>query len=185
MTITALTAAPLEIQIHASAAIAAFALGPFALLRARRDIWHKTLGYTWVASMYVTAISSFFISEAPMLGPFSVIHILSVITLVGLSWGVVAAIRRNVQAHGRAMRALYAQALIIPGVFTFLPGRRMNGLVGSGEDMTVFWAAMVFGCAVMAVIWFHPNLSRAVGVDRRSLWERMHKIPLFFIRLKG
>ena len=172
MSLSALTEAPVLIQIHAYAAILSFALGPFALLRKRRDIWHKAAGYVWVAAMYCTAISSMFFSETPMIGPFSPIHILSVITLIGLTYALRAAILRNTIAHGCAMRALYAQALIIPGVFTFLPGRRMNALFGNGQDMAVFWATAVFGAAVMVVIWLHPTLSRSLGGARR--------IPLFF-----
>lgn len=176
MPLDALTSAPLIIQAHAFSAIAAFALGPIALLRKRRDIWHKTAGYVWVMLMFSTALTSMFFSESPMLGPFSVIHILSVITLLGLTYGMRAALRRDFAAHGRAMRALYVQALIIPGVFTFLPGRRMTALFGTGQDMAVFWAALGFGALVMALIWFHPNLTRALGARGKG-WR---KIPLFF-----
>jgi hypothetical protein len=69
------------------------------------------------------------------------------------------------------MRALYAQALIIPGLFTFLPGRRMNALFGTGQDMAVFWVAAVLGVLAMALIWFHPTLTRAVG-KRGRVGER-------------
>ncbi len=178
MSIAALTEAPALIQIHAYAATLSFCLGPFALLRKRRDIWHKAAGYVWVAAMYSAAISSMFFSQTPRIGPFSPIHILSVITFLGLTYALRAAILRNTIAHGRAMRALYAQALIIPGVFTFLPGRRMNAVFGDGQDMAVFWAALVFGSIVMALIWFHPTLSRAVGLQGAG-WRR---IPLFFSR---
>jgi uncharacterized membrane protein len=171
MSLTALTDAPVAIQLHAILAIAAFALGPFALLRVRRDRRHKTLGYSWVLAMFGTAVSSLFISENPMLGPFSPIHMLSFITLAGLSYALRAAWRRQSQAHGRAMRALYAQALIIPGLFTFLPGRRMNALFGTGQDMAVFWVAAVLGVLAMALIWFHPTLTRAVG-KRGRVGER-------------
>ena len=83
-----------------------------------------------------------------------------------------AVIFLEVAEDNDAARALYAQALIIPGVFTFLPGRRMNALFGNGQDMAVFWAAAFFGAAVMVVIWLHPTLSRSLGGARR--------IPLFF-----
>ena len=128
--------------------------------------------------MFGTAVSSLFISESPMFGPFSPIHILSLITLGGLAFALRAAIKRDAIAHGRAMRALYAQALIIPGVFTFLPGRRMNAVFSTGQDMAVFWVAAAIGAAVMAGIWFHPALTRAVGL-KGSAWRR---IPLFFSR---
>lgn len=178
MSLAALTEAPALIQFHAYTAILSFVLGPFALLRKRRDNWHKAAGYIWVAAMYSTALSSMFFSETPVLGPFSPIHVLSVITLLGLTYALRAALRRDTIAHGRAMRALYAQALIIPGVFTFLPGRRMNAVFSGGQDMAVFWAAAVVGALVMAVIWFHPTLSRAIALQGAGL----RKIPLFFSR---
>jgi uncharacterized membrane protein len=182
MSLTALTEAPVAIQLHAALAIVSFLLGPFALLRVRRDRLHKGVGYTWVFAMYGTAVSSLFISENPMFGPFSPIHILTFITFGGLSYALLAAWRGQSQAHGRAMRALYAQALIIPGVFTFLPGRRMNVLFGSGQDMAVFWVALAFGGVAMAVIWFHPALTRAVGLGGPFQGRLGRKIPLFFVR---
>jgi uncharacterized membrane protein len=181
MLISALTTAPVPIQIHAGLAILSFVPGPLALLRGQRDRVHKAVGYTWVLAMFGTAFSSFFISQSPMFGPFSPIHILSVITLGGLVFALRAAIKRDAIAHGRAMRALYAQALIIPGVFTFLPGRRMNALFGGGQDMAVFWVAVAIGVTVMGVILSHPSLTRAVGL-KGSAWRR---IPLFFSRPNG
>jgi uncharacterized membrane protein len=169
MSLTALTTAPLIIQAHAASAILSLALGPFALLRQRRDRWHRALGYTWVVSMLMVAITSLFISENPMLGPFSLIHILSITTLAGLAHALRAALRRDFAAHGRAMRALYAQALIIPGVFTFLPGRRMNALFGSADDTAVFWTAATCGTALMLAIWLHPQLSRALGTRPQDM----------------
>lgn len=168
MSLTALTDAPVGIQLHAILAIASFVLGPVALLRMRRDRLHKTLGYIWVLAMFGTAVSSLFISENPSLGPFSPIHLLSFVTLAGLGYALRAAIRRQSRAHGRAMRALYAQALIIPGLFTFLPGRRMNALFGNGQDMAVFWVAAALAVLAMAGIWFHPALTRAVGQGGQS-----------------
>lgn len=178
MSLTALTSAPVAIQIHAMLAILTFVLGPVALLRRQRDRVHKSVGYIWVLAMFGTAVSSLFISESPTFGPFSPIHILSFITLGGLTYALRAAIRRDTIAHGRAMRALYAQALIIPGVFTFLPGRRMNALFGDGQDMAVFWGAAIAGALAMAGVWFHPMLSRAVGLQGAG----RRRIPLFFSR---
>jgi uncharacterized membrane protein len=170
---------PMIIQIHLGFVMIAFGVGPVALLRRRRDWLHRAIGSIWVCAMFGVAISSFFISENPMLGPFSVIHILSFITLGGLAYGLRAAWRRDFIAHGRAMRALYVQALIIPGVFTFLLARRMNALVGGGEGPAVFFAALILGALLAAVIWFHPNIRAAVALGGAG-----QKIPLFFTRPK-
>jgi uncharacterized membrane protein len=142
-----------------------------ALFRASRDIWHKVAGRIWVLAMIGLAGSSLFIHEARIIGPFSPIHALSIVTFVGLFMGLRAALRRDFVAHGRAMRALYVQALIIAGVFTFLPGRRMNMLIG-GDPNVVFMAAAAIGVIAGALVWFLPSLRRSLGSGPR-------RIPLF------
>ncbi len=174
MDATALTQAPISVQWHVGFAIMAVFLGPFALFRTRRDWVHKITGRIWVFAMLGASISSFFIHSIGLIGPFSPIHILSVITLIGLFYGVRAARQRNFIAHGRTMRALYIQALIGAGVFTFLPGRRMNALIGADNPQIVFAFAALIGAVVIAVIWFHPRLSRGLG----------RRIPLFNVKVR-
>lgn len=175
MDITALTDAPIAIQGHVGFALVAVILGPIALFRKRRDVVHRVTGRIWVLAMLGLAGSSFFIHSIQMIGPFSPIHILSVTTLIGLIYGFHAARQRNFIAHGRTMRALYMQALIGAGIFTFLPGRRMNALIGGDDPLMIFVAAQLIGTAMIAVIWFHPTLSRALG----------RRIPLFNAKLRG
>ena len=144
MTLTPLLIAPFAVQLHVMAAICAIVLGPMVLWRRSRDRWHKGLGYAWVIAMAVTALSSFAISHDPMLGPFSLIHALSVFTLLGLWKGINAARQRRIKAHQQEMRGLYFWAMGVAGLFTFLPGRRMN---------IVFFEEMpVAGFALMAVL---------------------------------
>jgi uncharacterized membrane protein len=148
MTLTPLFDAPAVIQVHVAAALLSVLLGPVAILRRSRDIVHKTAGRLWVVSMAVTAGSSFWISEDPMIGPFSVIHILSVITLFGLVSAVRAIRAGNVAKHGATMRALYAQALMLAGAFTFFPGRRMSEAFFPGTP----WLGLAVMLAVAAVM---------------------------------
>ena len=53
------------IAIHASAAVAAIALGPLALwarrTRAQHPRLHRAFGYAWVTLMVVAAVSALFI----------------------------------------------------------------------------------------------------------------------------
>jgi uncharacterized membrane protein len=145
-----LLAAPAVIQVHVAAALLSVALGPVAILRRSRDAVHRIAGRLWVASMAVTAGSSLLIHEDPMFGPFSIIHVLSVITLVGL-WQAIGAIRTGqVARHGATMRALYAQALMLAGAFTFLPGRRMSRSLFPERPWTGF--AIMLTVAVVAVV---------------------------------
>ncbi|WP_375551750.1 DUF2306 domain-containing protein [Rhodophyticola porphyridii] len=131
MTLDPILNAPTEVQVHVLAVIAAVALGPFAIYRRRRDLVHRILGYLWVSAMAVVAGSGLFIESAlwAMLGPFGPIHLLSLWVLYTLWRGVEAARRRDVATHRVTMRGLYWQSMGIAGLFTLLPGRRINRVV--------------------------------------------------------
>lgn len=112
------------IQAHAGAAILALLTGAFLLLRRKGDGLHRSLGWFWVVTMAATAASSFFILEINK-GSFSLIHGLSAYTLIALPLAVLAARRGDIRSHRSAMMTLFTAALIVAGLFTFLPGRLM------------------------------------------------------------
>ena len=122
-----LNAAP-AIQIHAFAAIAAFALGLVQLTAPKGTLPHRTLGYIWVALMVVVAGTSFWIHDLRVWGPWSPIHLLSIFTLAMLPFAVLHARKHRVTQHRNAMIAMFAGALLIAGLFTFLPGRIMHAV---------------------------------------------------------
>jgi len=122
-----LNAAPV-IQIHAFAAIGAFALGLVQLAAPKGTLPHRTIGWIWVALMAVIAVSSFWIHELRIVGPFSPIHLLSIFTLVMLPLAVMHARRHNVTQHRWAMIGIFTGALLVAGAFTFLPGRIMHAV---------------------------------------------------------
>jgi uncharacterized membrane protein len=132
MDLTPLTRAPLAIQLHAYAALAAFGLGLVQLARAKGTTSHRALGYTWVALMIVVAASGFWIHEIRLWGPWSPIHLLSIFTLVMLPLGVLHARHHNVRGHKFTMFGLFAGALLIAGLFTLAPGRLMHRVVFGG-----------------------------------------------------
>jgi len=117
------------IQIHAVAAMAAFALGlsQFALIKGTTR--HRIAGWTWVALMVVVSVTAFFIHEIRLWGPWSPIHLLAIFTLAALPMAVLHARRHRVPNHKRAMTGIFLGALIIAGLFTFLPGRIMHAIV--------------------------------------------------------
>ena len=140
--------AELQVQLHFLAGVLAVGLGPVALYRRKRDRLHKLAGRIWVLVMVFLAISGLFIHQVQLIGPFSPIHLLSILVLVSL-WRGVAAIRaRNIQAHQSVMRALYWQALGIGGLFTFLPGRTLNEMLFAGWP-EAGWG--VIGCGLTAI----------------------------------
>ena len=148
MTLTPLFDASLQIQIHVCAALVSVFLGPFVLLRKRRDRVHKVMGYVWVVAMAVVALSSFAISEFAVIGPFSPIHGLAVLTLWSLWAGVRHAVQGRIAAHRIVFRNLYWYGLLVAGTLNFLPGRRMNEVVFGGQDTLGLWLIAAVGCAV-------------------------------------
>lgn len=126
MTLAPLLAAAPAIQVHAFAAMAAFALGIVQLAAPKGTLPHRTLGWIWVALMAVVAVSSAFVHTIRLWGPFSPIHLLSILTLAVLPVAVWRAHRHDVLHHRNAMLALFFGALVIAGLFTFVPGRIMH-----------------------------------------------------------
>ena len=153
MSLDPLLAASPIIQIHAVAAMAALLLGGWVLFRRRKgDAPHRAMGRVWVALMAIVALSSFFIWEIRLVGLFSPIHLLSIFTLCALYRGVSFARRHNIRAHMRTMQFTYIAALVITGLFTFMPGRIMNRVVfgphGAAPEQTVIF----FGFAALVLV---------------------------------
>ena len=120
----AFTEASLIIQIHWIAAMAALVFGVTMLLRRKGTRSHKMIGRVFIGLMLITALSSIFIREINR-GSFSWIHIFIPLTLFA-SWEAIHFIRKgNVKRHKRAVMGMFFGALLIPGLFTFVPGRRM------------------------------------------------------------
>lgn len=159
MTLEPLMTAPIYIQLHAAAAICAVFMGPVAMLRQSRDIWHKVAGRLWILAMAATAVSSFWIGEAQLIGPFGPIHLLSLLTLWGISQGLWAARTGRIALHRGAMRSTYFWALGVAGLFTLLPGRRMSDVFFGGFETV--------GFAVSAVL-IGLGLFFYVRTDRRA-----------------
>ncbi|MEZ5955292.1 MAG: DUF2306 domain-containing protein [Hyphomonas sp.] len=112
------------IKLHVAGAIAAFAIGTVLLTGVKGRGLHRKLGYSWVAAMAVTAISSFFIIGLNG-NSFSFIHGLSAWTVIALPMAVAAARRKDIKTHRRDMTGMFTGGLVVAGLFSFLPGRIM------------------------------------------------------------
>jgi uncharacterized membrane protein len=132
MNLAPLTSASLAVQMHAYAALAAFVLGVVQLARAKGTTSHRALGYVWVALMLIVAISSFWIQELRVWGPWSPIHLLSILSLTMLPLGIYYARSHIVRGHKLTMLGMFAGALVIAGIFTLAPGRIMYRVVFGG-----------------------------------------------------
>src|ERR1700720_3426009 len=109
-----LDAAP-AIPLHAFAAMGAFVLGLVQFAAPKGTLPHRTIGWIWVGLMAAVAISSFWIHQIRLVGPWSPIHLLSIFVLVMLPLAVWKAHSHRVSAHRLAMIMLFSGALVIAG----------------------------------------------------------------------
>lgn len=114
------------ITLHASTAVVSLLLGIFILARPKGSLVHRALGYAWLVGMALAVLSSLFISQIRLWGPFSPIHLLSVFTLFALFYGWRAARRHDRRTHQITMIATWVGALGLNFWFTLLPGRVMH-----------------------------------------------------------
>jgi len=126
MNLEAFFISPWHIQLHAVCAIAAEAVGVVQFTAPKGTIPHRTVGYLWVVLMGTVAITAIFIKTS---GSFSWIHIFVPITLFGTVELAIRARRGMTARHRNLALVLFLAALLLPGAFTFLPGRLMHTVV--------------------------------------------------------
>ena len=112
MTLTPLINTDPVIQLHIASALLALLLGPIALYRTRRDSLHRWTGYLWVGAMFTVALSSFWIHHFGVIGPFSPIHLLAVLTLWSLVDGMRHAFARPQAAALHCVHAAWQACCI-------------------------------------------------------------------------
>jgi uncharacterized membrane protein len=125
MNIDPFLTAPLIIQIHVVAALGSLGLGAVQMLGPKGTLPHRALGVSFVALMTIVAGTAIFIRQAND-GGFSFIHLFVPITAIGLV-GIVRNARAGRGAsHAGAARSVFLAALMLPGLFAFMPGRLMH-----------------------------------------------------------
>ena len=120
------------ISAHALVALVAMGAGAVQIAAPKGTTSHRALGDFWVAAMSLVAVSSFWIHEFRWVGPFSIIHVLSILVLATLVYSVRAIRQGRTIAHRNAMIQLYALALLLTGAFTLIPGRTMHAVLFGG-----------------------------------------------------
>ena len=154
MSLAPLIHTPFHLQLHIACALISIVLGAFVVLRPKRDRVHKISGYIWTLAMATVALSSFWIKDFAMVGPFSPIHLLSVLTLWTLWIGIRHAVAGRIAAHRAAFRNLYWYGLLVAGTFNFLPGRRVNQvLFGDAPDLGLWAIGAVGALAIGLNLW--------------------------------
>jgi uncharacterized membrane protein len=123
-----LSASP-AIKLHAFVAMAALVLGVVQFWGPKGTSAHRAIGWAWVALMAAICLSAFWIHELRLWGSWSPIHLLAIFTLVTLPIGVLHARRHRVGRHRFYMISIFCGALVIAGIFTFVPGRIMYAVI--------------------------------------------------------
>lgn len=136
MNLEPLLAAPVVVWIHLATILPAFAIGTWLLFASDKGSrQHRAAGKLYLCLMAVTAVAACFIrtpgglpaiDAGPLrLGP---IHLFVPLT----AWGIYRALsgvrRGNIAQHRAAMRRMYAGAILIAGILSFMPGRIMHHL---------------------------------------------------------
>lgn len=108
------------VLIHLLAVMAALGLAVALLVGRKGSALHRVLGWTWSVSIAIGALSSFFIHKIG--DGFSFFHAYSVIVLVLLPLGLLAARAHRARVHAGLMVYLVVNILLSGGVFATYPG---------------------------------------------------------------
>jgi len=165
---------------HASTAVACLLVGAYQLLRrVKGDSAHRMAGWPWVLGMLFVASSSFAIRELRQ-GQLSLLHVLSVVTLISLILGVLAARRHDVRSHRGFMRGswfglvgAFIGAVAVPDrrVPTFAVSHPLGALAAA--DAVITLSAALIGLA-HAVDRLKPKQAIPDGVSRSKQSQRDH-----------
>lgn len=114
------------LTLHISAAIWAVITGTIQLTSRKGTTQHKFIGRSWMLAMVIVAVSSFGITGfTPIIGSFSIIHLLSIWVLICVAASIYFARTGNIKRHkGFAKGAFFG--LIGAGIGTLAPGRLIH-----------------------------------------------------------
>ena len=113
--------------IHLAAVVPAVVIGIAQLAATKGTRRHRILGWIWVVSMALVAVSSFWIMELRKGAGFSVIHLLSVWVLIAMSCAIWFIRRGTVRAHTRYMVGTLV-GVAGAGLGALMPGRFLSYL---------------------------------------------------------
>lgn len=155
----------LLIVTHVVGALTSVVLGGYQVWRRPKgDARHRLLGRVWVVLILWTAVSSFWIRHIND-GAFSWLHVLSVVTLVTVSLGVVSAVRGNIPAHRGNMVGSWLGACGAMVAATAVPGRMIpTYAVAQPRGAVAFVVSVLVVTAVLVAV----GSRLATVVDRRA-----------------
>jgi uncharacterized membrane protein len=139
------------IATHAFAALTSLVLGGWQLfLSPKGSGVHKVVGRIWVVAMYYVAVSSFWIQELRP-GRFSLLHVLSLVTIITVPIGIFGAMRGNIASHRGNMTGNYI-GLCFAFVFAVaIPQRHIPQFAVANPTGAVLAAAAVIVTSIALV----------------------------------
>lgn len=116
----------MAVTIHLIAALWALLAGFSQLITTRGTKRHKLVGWSWMVSMVIVAVSSFWLTGfMDLLWGFSPIHLLSIWVLVCVVVSFYSAQTGNIRRHRRfAIGAFYG--VVGAAIGTLAPGRLIH-----------------------------------------------------------
>lgn len=116
--------------IHLVSASYVLLVGLIQLFRRKGTTSHRFIGFSWMAAMVVTALSSFWIeSFAPFIFGFGFIHLLSLWVLVCVVASLRGARSHNVQRHRNFAIGAYVGTVGAGLAALAVPGRVLHQLL--------------------------------------------------------
>ncbi|HJR88816.1 MAG TPA: DUF2306 domain-containing protein [Aeromicrobium sp.] len=160
------------IATHAFAALVSLILGGWQLfLSEKGSPAHRFVGWIWVAAMYFVAVSSFWITEIRE-GHFSLLHVLSVVTIVTVPLGIVGAIRGDIRSHLGNMTGNYI-GLSFAFLFAMvIPQRHIPQLVMT-EPIDAAMGATAVIVTSLTLVWMGGR------VQDCTTWARNSRSAIF------
>jgi uncharacterized membrane protein len=140
------------IATHAFAALTSLLLGAWQLfLSPKGTPIHRLVGRVWVASMVFVSVSSFWIREIRD-GQFSFLHILSVVTIVTVTLGLIDARRGRINSHVGNMRGSWI-GLSVAFIFAVtVPARHIPEFMVSDPAGAAAAAVAVISTTVVLIV---------------------------------
>ena len=139
------------IATHAFSALTALLLGGWQLFfSAKGSPLHRLVGRVWVGLMLYVSVTSFWIKEIRH-GQFSLLHILSIVTIAAVILGIVDARRGNLRGHVGNMLGSWIGLCIAGGFALGVPDRDIPRFVLGDVNQAVAAGVSVVLVAVVIV----------------------------------